>query len=59
MHKLMAQGELAEKSELARATIARAEQGDTIVSFPNIRKLAEALGISTDDLLNRAPEGGE
>lgn len=57
MHKLLGQGELAEVSGLARATITRAEQGDTIVSFANIRKLAAALGISTDDLLHREPAG--
>ena len=57
MHKLLAQGELAEVSGLARATITRAEQGNMIVSFANIRKLAAALGISADDLLRRAPDG--
>jgi DNA-binding Xre family transcriptional regulator len=58
MHKLMAQIELAERSGLAKSTLARAERGDEVVSFANIRKLAEALGISAEDLLNRAPEGG-
>jgi transcriptional regulator with XRE-family HTH domain len=55
MHKLMAQNELAERSGLARATIARAEKGDEVVGFANIRKLAEALGISADELLAPAP----
>lgn len=57
MKKLMAQGELAETSGLARATIARAERGDEIVSFVNVRKLARALGISTDELLAQPPTG--
>lgn len=55
MRKLMGQNELATRSGLARATIARAEKGDEVVNFANIRKLAEALGISPDDLL-RNPE---
>jgi hypothetical protein len=29
-----------------------------VVTFANIRKLAEALGISAEDLLNRALDGG-
>ena len=57
MRKLLGQAELAEKSGLAKSTIARAERGDEVVSFANIRKLAEALGISTDDLLHKNPEG--
>jgi DNA-binding Xre family transcriptional regulator len=59
MHKLMAQIELAERSGLAKSTLARAERGDEVVSFANIRTLAEALGVSADDLLNRAPEAGK
>ncbi len=56
--KLMAQHELAEKSGLARATIARAEKGHEGVNYANIRKIAAALGISTDELLSN-PDGGE
>jgi transcriptional regulator with XRE-family HTH domain len=56
MQKLMGQRELADQSGLARATIARAERGDEIVNFANIRKLAQALGISADDLLHQNPE---
>jgi transcriptional regulator with XRE-family HTH domain len=55
MHKLMTQAELTQRSRLARATVTRAERGDEIVSFANIRKLAEALGISTDELLHIEP----
>jgi transcriptional regulator with XRE-family HTH domain len=56
MRKLIAQTELASRTGLARATLARAERGDEIVNFANIRKLAEALGISADDLLYRDPD---
>lgn len=54
--KLIGQSELADRARLARATVTRAERGDEVVSFANIRKLAEALGISPDELL-REPEG--
>jgi transcriptional regulator with XRE-family HTH domain len=43
-------------TKLARATVTRAERGDEVVSFANIRKLAEALGITPDQLL-KAPDG--
>ncbi|HLY30209.1 MAG TPA: helix-turn-helix transcriptional regulator [Ktedonobacterales bacterium] len=56
--KFLGQSELADKAGLARATITRAERGDEIVSFANIRKLAEVLGIRPDDLL-REPKDGE
>lgn len=56
--QLMTQAELVAKSGLARATVVRAETGTEAVRFANIRKLAEALGISTDELLRRDPEGG-
>lgn len=52
----MAQKELAERSGLARTTLARAERGDEIVNFSSIRRLAEVLGISTDELLHTDPE---
>jgi transcriptional regulator with XRE-family HTH domain len=57
MQKLLGQAELARKTRLSKGTLARAERGDEIVSFANIRKLAEALGISTDELLHSNPEG--
>jgi len=56
--KFLGQSELADKAGLARATVTRAERGDEVVSFANIRKLAEVLGISPDDLL-REPRNGE
>lgn len=59
MAKLMGQSELAKAAGVTKGTMARAERGDEVVSFANIRKIADALGISTDDLLNKDPEGGE
>jgi transcriptional regulator with XRE-family HTH domain len=56
IHKLLTQADLIAKSGVARATLVRAERGDEVVSFANIRKLAEALEISTDDLLQSDPE---
>lgn len=56
MKKLMAQTELATRAGLAKSTLARAERGDEVVSFVNIRKLAEALGISPEELLHTDPE---
>jgi transcriptional regulator with XRE-family HTH domain len=56
MKQLLAQNELAAKSGLAKSTLARAERGDEVVNFANIRKLAAVLGISTDQLLNVDPE---
>ena len=55
MHKLMGQAELARVAGVTKGTMARAERGDEVVSFANIRKIAEALGISTDDLLSKDP----
>jgi transcriptional regulator with XRE-family HTH domain len=55
--KFIGQSELADKAGIARATVARAERGDEVVSFANIRKLAKALGISAGDLTNKDPEG--
>lgn len=57
MHKLMGQAELARAAGVTKGTMARAERGDEVVSFANIRKIAEALGISTDELLSKEPEG--
>jgi transcriptional regulator with XRE-family HTH domain len=53
--KLIGQSELADLAKIARATVTRAERGDEVVSFANIRKLAQVLGISPDDLLRKPP----
>jgi len=58
LRKNLGQGELAELAGGTRGTMARAQRGDEVVSFANIRKIATALGISVDDLLDKDPEGG-
>jgi transcriptional regulator with XRE-family HTH domain len=50
--KLIGQSELADRAGLARGTVTRAELGNQVVSFANIRRLAEVLGISPDELLS-------
>lgn len=57
MAKLMGQAELARAAGVTKGTMARAERGDEVVSFANIRKIAAALGVSTDELLSQAPDG--
>ena len=47
--KYLAQHELAAMTGVARETITRAERGAG-VSYPNIRKIAGALGITPDEL---------
>ncbi len=59
MLNLMVHNEHTEHSAGADFARARAERGDKAVSFANIRKLAEALGTGAEELLHRAPEGGE
>jgi hypothetical protein len=39
--------------------VVRAERGDEIVSIANIRKLAEALGITSDDLVCTDPDANK
>lgn len=56
IHKAISQSELIERSGLARSTIARAETGKEVVSFPNIRKLADVLGVSPEQLMRVDPE---
>lgn len=56
MHKLMGQTELAQRAGLAKSTVARAERGDEIVSFTNIKRLASALGVSGHELVETDPE---
>lgn len=56
LKRFIGQAELARLAGLSKSTLARAERGDEVVSFANIRKLAEALAISADELLNTAPD---
>ena len=58
LRKNLGQSELAQMAGVTKGTMARAERGDEVVSFANIRKIAEALGLSVNDLLERDPEGG-
>jgi transcriptional regulator with XRE-family HTH domain len=48
--------ELADKAGVSRGTIANAESG-RIVGFPNIRKLAVALGVTVEQLQHAPTEG--
>lgn len=56
MRAFLTQVELIDKSGVSRATVVRAERGDEIVSIANIRKLAEALGITPDELVYKDPD---
>ena len=58
LRKNLGQSELAQMAGVTKGTMARAERGDEVVSFANIRKIAEALGLAVNDLLERDPEGG-
>ncbi len=51
----LAQAELAEAAGVSRPTVARAETGHHVVAWPNIRKLAAALGVTADQLVTTAP----
>lgn len=55
LRRFVGQAELGRLSGVSKSTIARAERGDAVISFANIRKLAEALDITPDELLNREP----
>lgn len=58
IRRFMSQLELADKAGVSKSTMNRAEAGEEAISFANIRKIAEALGIKPDDLL-REPRAGE
>ena len=51
------QTELAERAQVARATIQRAERGEN-VSLVNARRLAEALNVTVEQLRASAPGDG-
>jgi transcriptional regulator with XRE-family HTH domain len=55
------QTELAERTGLTVSTISRLEQGHQRPRISTVRKLAEALDINTEDLVEwaPAPEGAE
>ena len=56
MFYALSQYDLAERSGVSRPAIARAEGGARL-SFANIRKVAESLGISVQQLLREDPNG--
>ena len=53
--RLYGQAELSRLSGVSPSTLARAERGDAVVSFANIRKIAEALDIRPEELLAGEP----
>ena len=53
-YNALSQYELADKADVGRSSIARAERGEA-VSYANARKLASALGISVQQLQTQAP----
>lgn len=52
--RALTQRELADTADVGRSAIIRGESGETI-SLRNVRKLADALGISVSRLLHEAP----
>jgi transcriptional regulator with XRE-family HTH domain len=54
-YRIMSGVELAHKADIGRSTIHRAETGQEIVSWLNIRKLAKALEITPEQLINEDP----
>jgi transcriptional regulator with XRE-family HTH domain len=54
----MSQGDLAEKSGLQPSAISHFETGNRSPSFDNLKRLADALTVTTDFLLGRADEPG-
>jgi len=47
--RALTQNELAERAGVARNTVARTERGE-VARFPTVRKFAEALGITVEQL---------
>lgn len=56
LRRLLTQAELIEKSGVSRTTVVRAESAGGSVSIANIRRLADALGITPDELVYNNPE---
>lgn len=54
----LSQAELAERSGLQASAISHFETGSRKPSFDNLRRLAEALSVTTDYLLGRESEPG-
>jgi DNA-binding XRE family transcriptional regulator len=58
IRKLMKQWDLAKAAGVSRFTVQRAERGERI-SFDNVRAMAQALGVTPDELRYHAPDSGE
>ena len=58
LRRLLTQAELIEKSGVSRTTVVRAESAGGSVSIVNIRRLADALGITPDELVYSEPDTG-
>jgi len=54
----MSQGDLAETSGLQPSAISHFETGNRSPSFDNLKRLADALTVTTDYLLGRAADPG-
>jgi transcriptional regulator with XRE-family HTH domain len=54
LYATMSQDDLAQKANVARTTIVRGEGGGTL-SYGNVRKLADALGITVEQLRFKMP----
>ncbi len=52
----MTQEDIAEKAGVSRQTMAKWEAGETVPDLEKSRLLAEALGVTLDDLVNYEPE---
>ena len=55
LHAALKQNELADKAHVARATVQRGERGEPL-SIDNVRALAQALGVTVEQLRFQAPE---
>lgn len=55
-HRALSQGELSERARLQASAISHFETGGRKPSFDNLKKLADALNVSTDYLLGRTAD---
>lgn len=56
LRKFMTQAQLVTASGVSRTTIVRAETGESSVSVANIKRLADALAITPDELVRVDPD---
>ena len=52
----LSQGRLADRAKLQASAVSHFETGARKPSFDNLRRLADALGVTTDYLLGRVPD---